>query len=498
MKKAKTPLLRLLQHSFSQVTHQQNTSRRKFLHQSLLGAGAMMMGSVPLVAFASGQPRIVILGAGIAGLHAAYILKEQGIQFDLFEAGKRAGGRMYSAKDLIGEGIVTELGAEFIDSTHEDMLQLAKKFDLPLIDTEKDIPLQKYVYYFGGKKYNCNDVTEALQPYAAAISADIATLPDMIRYDNYGNAKQWDGLSIMDYLRSKDMGGWLLSLFNVAFTTEYGLEASEQSALNMLLLLDTELPGCSLFGSSDERYKIAGGNQRITDELASRVGEINFGYEVTRIRNAGPGYRVYFANGEKVKADYIICTIPFSILKEIELDLKEMTDIKRKCIDELGYGRNAKTFAGYRTDVWRKKGCLGEIFTDRNFQLGWEHSHLQQTQTFGYTFFTGGIESDAVKDWSLEEKVQRYTTQMDEVFPGSKNELNGKQGQFYWPAYPYAKASYACYRVGQWCSIAGAESDAVGNILFAGEHCSFNFQGFMNGGAETGRVAAENLIRVLK
>jgi monoamine oxidase len=302
----------------------------------------------------------------------------------------------------------------------------------------------------------------------------------------------------MTYLRSKGMNGWLLSLFNVAFTTEYGLEASEQSALNMLLLLDTALPGCSLFGPSDERFKIAGGNQRVTDELADRVGDINFQYEVKSIRDAGSGYRVYFTNGEKVKADYIICTIPFSVLREIDLDLKEMSEVKRKCIRELGYGRNAKTFVGYNKNIWRKNGFLGEIFTDRNFQLGWEHSHLQNTRTFGYTFFTGGIESDAAKDLSLDEKVKKYTAQMDEVFTGSMNELNGRQGQFYWPSFPYAKASYACYRVGQWCSIAGAESDAVGNILFAGEHCSFNFQGFMNGGAETGRVAAENLIRVLK
>jgi len=504
MKKAKTPLLRLLQYSFSQTINDENLypqipSRRKFIRQSVLGAGALAVGSAWLEScVADKSQKIIILGAGVAGLHAAYLLKEKGIEYTIYEASKRAGGRMYSQKDLMGEGIVTELGAEFIDSGHEDILHLAKTFNLPLLDTDKDIPLETYIYYFEGKKYTCKDVVKAMAPFALPIKEDIESLPEIMRYDNFGSIKQFDEMSIIDYLKSKGMKGWLLSLFNVAFTTEYGLDASEQSAINMLFLLDTALPECSLFGESDERYKIVGGNQRITDELANRVGKINFEYEVKKIADADKGYEIHFANGEKVQADYVICTIPFSILREIEMNLKEMKPVKKKCITELGYGRNAKTFAGFNKNIWRDKGYLGEIFTDQSFQLGWEHSHLQNTKTTGYTFFTGGTESDKMKDVSLEEKVKVYTDQIDKVFAGAKKEFNGKTGQFYWPSFPFAKASYACYKVGQWTTIAGAESEPVGNILFAGEHCSYNFQGFMNGGAETGRVAAENLLLLLK
>lgn len=504
MKKARTPLLQLLQYSFSKAAHAENSypaipSRRGFIRQSLLGAGALAVGSSWLESCAETDKKIVILGAGIAGLHAAYLLKEKGITYTIYEASKRAGGRMYSKKDLMGEGIVTELGAEFIDSGHEDILHLAKIFNLPLLDTEQDIPLEKYVYYFEGKKYLCKDVEKALLPFAGSIKEDIDSLPEVLRYDNFGDTKHLDEMSIIDYLKSKGMQGWLLSLFNVAFTTEYGLDASEQSAINMLFLLDTSLPGCSLFGVSDERYKIVGGNQRITDELASRVGKINFEYEVKKITDSGKGgYEVQFGNGEKVQADYIICTIPFSILRDVEMNLKEMKETKKKSIAELGYGRNAKTFAGFNKNIWRDKGYLGEIFTDQNFQLGWEHSHMQNTKTTGYTFFTGGSESDKMKEVALEEKIKIYTDQFDKVFEGAGKEFNGKMSQFYWPTFPFSKASYACYKVGQWTTIAGAEPEPVGNILFAGEHCSFNFQGFMNGGAETGRVAAEQLLLMLK
>ena len=65
----------------------------------------------------------------------------------------------------------------------------------------------------------------------------------------------------------------------------------------------------------------------------------------------------------------------------------------------------------------------------------------------------------------------------------------------HWPTYPHTRASYTCYRPGQWTTLAGAEFDPVGNMYFAGEHCSLEFQGFMNGAAETGRAAAKLITR---
>ncbi|MBK7690566.1 MAG: FAD-dependent oxidoreductase [Bacteroidetes bacterium] len=234
MKHSKTSLLRIFQQSFYSSGTGSNPSRRKFVKQTILGAGAALVGCTWLESFAVSNPRIAILGAGVAGLHSALLLKDKGIDFSIYEASKRAGGRMYSQKDLMGEGIVTELGAEFIDSTHADLLQLAKRFQLPLLDTEQDIPLEKYIFYFEGKKFSCKDLIEALSPFATSIQNDIDSLPELIRYNDYGNAKQWDQMSIMDYCKSKGMQGWLLALIDVAFTTEYGLDASEQSSINML------------------------------------------------------------------------------------------------------------------------------------------------------------------------------------------------------------------------------------------------------------------------
>ena len=512
MKSAKTDLLRLLQKAFSKslkktsgTPAKQDESRRKFIKGSLLGAGAIVGSSVLAnTRFLDRFPdlpkdiKIGILGGGVAGLHAAYILKNAKLKATIYEASKRSGGRMYTAKDLLGKGITTELGGEFVDSIHEDILMLAKKFKLPLIDTKKDSKLKKQTFYFGGKKYDFNDLVKALAPYVKSIKADIDSLPENISYKNFGNADKWDHMSIESYLDEKGITGWLKQLLDVAFTTEYGLDIKEQSSLNMLTLFDPALPDKDLFGESDERYKIEGGNQRVVDELAKRVDKIELEHEVVEIENEGDGFLVSFSNGKKLSFDHLICTIPFTKLRTIKLSLNEISEVKKKCIAELGYGMNAKMFAGYTTRYWRKQGASGQIMTDMPFQLGWDNSQLQKGTAGGYTFYTGGVMTDKMIDQPVEKKVLEYIDQLDKVFPGAAKNYNGKNGIFYWPTHPHTMASYACYKPGQWTTIRGAESEPIGNMLFAGEHCSADYQGYMNGGAETGRVAAETLIKMIK
>jgi len=96
-----------------------------------------------------------------------------------------------------------------------------------------------------------------------------------------------------------------------------------------------------------------------------------------------------------------------------------------------------------------------------------------------------------------DDLIDKTTTELDKIFSGSKKKFAGKHVFVNWIDYPYVKASYSCYKVGQWTTIAGLERQPIGNILFAGEHCSENFQGFMNGGAETGRRAAEEIMAKL-
>lgn len=505
MRSPVTPLLRHLRRAFIQSLPSAacDPQRRAFITNA--ATAALAIGALGLPACASNPAKkrklqIGILGAGIAGLNAAYVLKKAGIDARVFDSSERTGGRIYSQTNLLAEGLVTELGGEFIDSNHQDILQLAEEFKLPLLDFAKDANVEDYVFYFQGQHYRVEDFIAAFKPYSKAILKDINSLPDEITYKDPGSAKQFDQLSITDYLVRKGVSGWILDLLDVAFTTEYGLDAEEQSAINFLFLFDPSLPAkeFEMFGESDERFQIAGGNQRLVDELAARVPDIHLSYQVEKISTAGPGYRVLFQNGDDIYFDYLICTIPFTRLRNVTLAIDGFPALKQRAINELGYGTNAKFLLGFSKRLWRELGFSGEVFSDTTVQLAWDNSRLQAGEAGGLTIFSGGKQSAKMVDTAKSQKANQYVKQLNKIYPSVQRFYNGNYSVFYWPEHPHTLGSYACYKVGQWTAFAGVEGEAVGNLFFAGEHTSADFQGYMNGGAETGRRAAEALLKAMK
>lgn len=332
--------------------------------------------------------KIGIVGAGIAGLHAAYILKNAGYYSRVFEASQRAGGRMFSASNLVADGLVTELGGEFIDSDHEDILNLAAEFGFTLLDTQaaSETDLFQTACYFNNQLHTLADLANQAQLFMPTIQADIDMLPDLISYQNSVEAAPFDMLSITNYLDSRGITGWFKSFIISAYTTEYGLAASEQSSINFLFLVGEDANGdFGIFGASDEQYKIAGGSQQIPVRLAQEVPEVNYGYELQRIRRTGTGYSLSFNTGKELFFDYVVLAIPFTILRNIQIDV-DLPAVKKKSIAELGYGNNSKVVAGFTGRKWRDLGYAGDTFTDQAFMCGWDSSQMQDGTNGTFTF----------------------------------------------------------------------------------------------------------------
>lgn len=484
-------------------------SRRDFL--KLTALGSLAAGSTGLLTSCANfitsatAPRIVIVGGGMAGLNAACQLKGQGLRTRIYDANKRSGGRMFTGHDLMGPGLSTELGGEFIDSNHEDILALARHFQLPLYDVAgaSEQSLKAEAYFFEGRHFTEEQLVEAFRPVAARMKADVDLLGEIINHENAGGGKALDNTSLAQYLDNIGATGWLRRLLEVAYVTEYGLDAAEQSSLNLLWLISTDLQdGVKLLGESDERYKIQGGNQRLVDAMAREVGDqLHLEHRLLKIKARNAGYTLCFSspNGATldVDADIVIMALPFSLLREVEMEL-ELPAVKQKAIRELGYGNCSKVMAGFDRRLWREQGYGGNVYSDEPFQLGWDNTRMQPGEVGGITFYTGGAQAVAAGDGTAEAQVRRLLPGLNKVFPGVEALHNDRASRFHWPSYPWSKGAYAAYRVGQWTTIGGAEIQPVGNLLFAGEHCSSNYQGFMNGAAETGRIAAETLIARLK
>jgi monoamine oxidase len=453
----------------------------------------------------SGQPNIVILGAGMAGLNCAYQLKKSGYLSSVYEGSARVGGRIFSKKNVLHPGLTTELGGEFIDTEHKDMLKLCHEFGLPLLDTlsPEELGLLRDSFYIGGRFYSEAEVIAAFQPYQKRIAADIRSLPVTMTFEDHNDQTlHFDRMSIKQYFDSIGLQGFLRTGLEVAYLTEYGLEVEEQSAINFLYLFSANTAqGFQIFGSSDERYKVAGGNQQVTDALYKQVqNQVNAEHELVRIKKTAQGYTLDFkAAGStvSVNADIVVCTIPFSVLRNIELQVP-LPEWKQNAIQNLGYGTNSKLFLGFKERVWRKYGHSAYIFSDTHIQTGWDNSQLQQGTAGGFTVYQGGIKGLQLGDGTPASQAPKFVAQLEAMWPGCEKAYTGVAQRMHWPEHPFTRGSYACYKVGQYTTIRGAEIKPVGNLFFAGEHCSAYFQGFMNGAAETGRMAADAVVKATK
>lgn len=487
--------------------HRALLDRRDFLKQSMAAGGVLALSgcaSLPALKSTGTQPRIVIVGAGIAGLNCAWHLRRKGYRSTIYEASSRSGGRIFTATNLLGEGLTTELGGEFIDSDHREMLALARHFRLDLLDFNSRRETERYAqsYFIGGRHYSEAEVVEAFLPIAPQMAADFDAVGD-ISYLAPEAAGPFDRMSVAEYLDKRCGSGWFRDMIEVAYVTEYGLEAGEQSALNLLFLIGLEPERrFEIFGDSDERYKIAGGNQRVVDSLALELREqIHNEHRLLAIASKGDGYTLTLqpggaASSTEVEADVVVLTLPFTMLRDVQLDLP-LPEAKVRAIRELGYGTNAKLLVGTQKRIWREQGRNGECFSDEAFQLCWDNSRLQPGEAGGMTLYSGGKRGLDLGVGTPESHVERMMPGVNAVFPGVTGSLNGKASRFHWPTHEFTRASYSCYRPGQWGSICGAERESVGNLHFAGEHCSLDFQGFMEGGAETGRAAAEAILETV-
>jgi monoamine oxidase len=494
-------------------------SRRRFLqHSAIVSAGALAArcggGTTvtpppgnqapgtppPAAAPRAGAPRIAIVGGGMAGLNAAYKLQQAGLTAKIFEGANRTGGRMFTATDLLGQGLTTELGGEFIDTGHEEMLALMKEFGLERLDVmgpeaEKFKPES---YFINGRHYTQAQAARAFVPFAKQIAEDYDSMGEVVNFETEGGGSGFDKQSIDQYLTKIGMKGWMRELVECAYVTEYGLELGEQSALNFLFLIGTgdltDASTVALLGESDERYKVRGGNQRIVDELAKRVqSQIQLLHRLEAIRSKGSGYTLTFQTGGKTvdeDADIVIVTIPFTMLREVKIAV-DLPALKRRAINELAYGANAKVMVGFKSRPWEKQGFSGATYSDEQFQLAWANSYLQRGTEGGLTLYSGGKLAHAAGEGPAETVATRLLAGIERAYPGTIAERNGKVSRFHWPTYTWTKGSYSCYRPGQWTTIAGAEGLPVGNLFFAGEHCSYDFQGYMNGAAQTGADVAK-------
>jgi len=490
-------------------------ARRGVTRRELLGgaAGVAALAALPVLPALAGcgggggggvDTDVAIVGGGLAGLHCAYRLRRLGIQPRLYDAQTRLGGRLFTDRTTFPDGQHCELGGELIDTGHLTMLDLARDLDIELIDYQRDdAALDTIVAHIGGRKLTMSEMLTGFTPIAAKIDMALATLTDQqdlfVYYDKPNGGAALDAMSIKAWLDSIGATGDVRKLLEVAFTIEYGLEADEQNSLNLLLLISTSTQMLALFGDSDERFHTKAGNDTFITKLADQLdpAALFLDHALVRIaKTPGGRFRLTFltsAGTVERTADHVVLALPFSKLREVENKL-DLPMIKERAIAEMGYGTNSKLMAGFSSRPWRTTHrSNGETFTDLPFQATWETSRLQPGSSGIITNFTGGMRGVSIGEGTPESQLATFLGQFDMVFAGTRAASNGKVARFHWPSNPFVKGSYSSYKVGQYTAFAGVEIERYENVHFCGEHTSLDAQGFMEGAALTGAMAADEI-----
>ena len=531
---ARTPLL----HAFQRLAREHRAaerlgipvdelpgySRREFLKRAgATGAAAVVAGPAALAARANAAtaPQIAIVGGGIAGLTAALTLADKGYASTVYEASTRVGGRMHSDRSgYWANGQVSEFCGELIDTGHMTIRHLVQRFGLSTVDLLGAEPNgTEDTYWLLDGLYPKAQADKDFQPVHKTLQGQVQATSYPTTYKVHTDAGVFfDQLSVYDWIESYVPGrhdSRLGRLLDAAYNIEYGAETKDQAALNLIYLLAYNAsPGNFLiYGASDERFHIEGGNELLPEAIADSLGEqsIKLGWALQSIRQNANGVSMTFSTPGKpqvVTADHVILTLPFAVLRTLDYSGAGFDPLKQTAITQLGAGRNAKLQLQFTSRYWNAQGSNGNVYTDIGLQSGWDVTRGQSGATGIFVDYSGGNiagdfkPSTPYSNAATNQQVVTYAKSvlpiLNTVFPGIAKQWNGKATLSTPFLDPNLRLAYSYWRVGQYTAFSGYEGVAQDAIHFAGEHCSQDFQGYMEGAAAEGARAGAEVLAALK
>jgi monoamine oxidase len=505
----RTPLAQVVGDAYAEVVAGRTTRRELLRRTTAAGvavAGAGTMGRFARAAYGATQPRIAVVGAGLAGLTCAYRLKQAGLTAQVYEASTRIGGRCWTIHDF--DPLVAEHGGELIDQGHTAMRQLVQELGLNLVNLLQAEPKGTEDFYrVNGHKYEYAQLVDDLNGIYQKLHKDVSAASYPTLWNSY-TQRGWelDHMSIIQWLdETVPKGGSKSDLgrvLDIAYNIEYGAECSEQSSLNLLYLLGYSGQGqFHVFGPSNEKYHVRGGNDQVAQRLADALtAQITPDKPLTAIKlNAGGTYTLSFA-GSTATYDHVVLALPFSLLRSVNYAKAGFEPLKVTAIEELPMGTNSKLHVEFKDRFWYAFGNNGNTYADTGYQNTWEVSRAQGGGKGILIDYTGGNIGASFGSGTPSSRAQQFMAQIQPLFPGTNvaSHWTGRATLDFWTGYQWTKGSYSYWKVGQYTKFSGIEKTRQGNCHFAGEHTSQDSQGYLNGAVETGERAAGEILADLK
>ena len=477
-------------------------TRREFLAASVTAAAALgiapaasAVGSVRDRPDARTPRRVVVVGAGLAGLTAAHDLRDAGWDVVVLEARHRVGGRVHTERAAFRNGLHAEAGGESIDDNHTALQALVAKWGMRteprLGDRETNSvtftrgrrrAATAYVGQRGGKVFaDYNRYYDEVDTLGLHVDANH---PERAR-----GAETLDGRSLADFIDHLHLVPEARFLVEHAETGEY---ATEPRNLSLLFVAQQAAVVADVPDSAVETKRIHGGNDGLPIAMAAALGSsLHLATEVRRIEQHRDHVRVRTPNGH-FDAAHVVLAIPPLPMRQIDFSPRLPRQVERM-IDHLELGAAAKVMTQYSTRFWRAGGASGLMVTDLPFAIAWDATDSVESTGGILTTFTTGRAAEVLGRRDARSRISEVHRKVERIYPEARG-ASIAAATMAWRNERFTGGGYAHFQPGQFLDFWPVLRAPHGRLHFAGEHTEA-LAGYMESAVRSGHRVSARIVR---
>lgn len=476
--------------------------RRSFLKHSLLSAAAVSLAPRDTLALnLQSRKKVTIVGAGLAGLCAAYELREAGHEVTVLEARTRPGGRVFTIRGQFADGIHAEAGATNVFDVHQWTLKYLKLLGVELDPVSFSTGAS--IFHIQGRRivvkpgepvewpFSLSAAEKGLgrrelwQKYVVPALEELGD-PDAPNWPS-NSLLRYDRISFTDFLRDRGASPGAITLLKLGLADQLGEGGDKVSALNVLR---EGVPRML----EKQAFVIRGGSDTFPRAFAAKLQDvIQYAAVVKRIEQDERETRVIYERGGEhlvAHADRVVCAIPFSVLKQIEF-APGVSREKQRAIMQLGNTSVVRVFLQTRKRFWLDENLSGAATTDLPLMTAYDKTFYQPGVRGMLEAYVAGERARRLASMTPEDRLSFTVSQVEKVHPAIRKYCEGG-ASVCWDDEPYSRGAYAWFRPGEMTDLMPHVATREGRIHFSGDHTSQS-PGWMDGALQSGHRAAKEV-----
>lgn len=454
------------------------------------------------VGYGSGKDRIVrviVVGAGFAGLAAARRLHAEGADVTVLEARDRVGGRIENG--ATAAGVPIELGGQWIGPTQTRMYELVQELGLQTFPTYND---GKHVMILNGKRLLVGSQRGAipkLNPFALAdLAQGLARFNRLVRTIDIERpwaspkAQQLDAQTFETWVRRTLRTELGRTYFRVATEGIFAAGTADLSALHAAFYTrsGTDFETLMVVDRGAQADRIVGGSWLITERMSEGL-DVRLSTPVAAVAQGDSGVTVSTRNGERFEADRVIITIPLPLTGRI-IYHPELPAKRDQLTQRVPMGTVIKSYCIYDDPFWRADGLTGQMATDEGpVKITFDNSPPDGSCGILMGFFEGPDARRFLGSTPEERRTIMIECMMPAFGPRVAEPVEYIERD--WSAEEFSRGCYgAHFTTGTWTEYGPVLREPVGRIHWAGTEYASVWNGYMEGAVRSGEATAAEVL----